>query len=151
MLRTETHIHVETSLTLTLFHSNGALYNCFMVMLCFTRMSLMVVMLIQFMLWDTCRSAVICCCSWWRRIALFTPTMFTMANSCCFVNKCWRPRPAGLLATLQKKCNQLLFYSNVLYLPNTVLKHQRIMMLCFTKIPILFEKRSIHHPTIQYM
>lgn len=83
------YIFMLKSLTLTLFLSNGTLYNCFMVMLCFTKMRLIVVMLTRFRSLNTCLSSSICCRSLWRRIALFALTWFTMASSCCWMNRRW--------------------------------------------------------------
>ncbi len=73
-----------------------------MVMLCFPKMRLMVVMLTWFMLLNTCLSASIFCRSWWRRMALSALTRSTTASSCCCVNRRWRPPPEGLRVILEK-------------------------------------------------
>lgn len=104
-----------------------------MVMLCFPKMRLMVVMLTWFMLLNTCLSASIFCSSWWRRMALSALTRSTTASSCCCVNRRWRPPPEGLLVILEKYNHKLssvcfffLQYFTVYTVSSTVLKHLNI-------------------------
>jgi len=79
-----------------------------MVMLCFPKMRLMVVILTWFMLLNTVLYASI---FWWRRMALSALTRSTMVSSFRCVNSHWRPLPKGLLVID-------VIYSTVLSIPS---------------------------------
>ncbi len=90
-----------------------------MVMLCFPKMRLMVVMLTWFMLLNTCLSASIFCRSWWRRMALSALTRSTTASSCCCVNRRWRSSPRRSSSHSRRNtttyCHRFAYFLTVLY------------------------------------
>ena len=142
---------------------HGTMYSCFMIIVCFTKMRLIVVMLTnaRVMLSNTCLSASICCRSSWRRHCLLWlgPQWQVPAVGWTGVGV---PPPSRSSCHSIEKCNHKLLlvcflqysiYCSLLYIPYTVLNHVNIPnhnMFHKTR-PLLWRSRSISHPAIQNM